>query len=153
MREVIGQQEMKKTAGLLKNCLCYSVQIDGSADKQQVDSKLITARLVPPKAVSVSSVFLGILSSHLRGADGLLDSFISCVKSVGVETEKLVGVTTDGENANTGKNAGLWKLLTDQMGRDILTTWCVCHRSDLAIESVQAAVPELSVWMSAVLAL
>ena len=66
---------------------------------------------------------------------------------------KLVGVTTDGENANTGKNAGLWKLLTDQMGRDILTAWYVCHRSDLAIESVQAAVPELSVWMSAVLAL
>ena len=85
LREVIGQQEMKKTAGLLKNCLCYSVQIDGSADKQQVDSKFITARLVPPKAVSISSVFLWISSSDLGGADGLLDSFISCVKSVGVE--------------------------------------------------------------------
>ena len=66
------------------------------------------------------------------------DSSISCLKSVGVETEKLIGVKIDGKNANTGKNAGLWKLLKDHMGRDILTAWCVCHRSDLALESVQA---------------
>jgi hypothetical protein len=34
----------------LKDCLCYSVQIDGSSDRQQVDSKFITARYryVPP---------------------------------------------------------------------------------------------------------
>ena len=153
MRDIIGQQEMKKTADLLKDCLCYSVQIDGSADKQQVDSKFITARFVPAKEVSISSVFLGISSSELGCADGLLDSFISCLKNVGVATKKLVGVTTDGENANTGKNAGLWKLLKDHIGRDILTAWCVCHRSDLALESVQAAVPELSIWMSAILAL
>ena len=75
------------------------------------------------------------------------------MKSVEIETEKLVGVTTDGENANTGKNAGFWTLLKDHMGRDILTARCVCHRSDLALESVQAEVPELSVWMSAVPAL
>ena len=29
---------------------------------------------------------------------------------------------------------------------------CVCHRSDLALEAVQSEVPELSVWMSNVLA-
>ena len=153
MRDIIGKQELKKTAELLKDCLCDAVQIDGSADKQQVDSKFITARFVPAKEVSVHSVFLGILSSELGGVDGLLDSFISCLKGVGVEAEKLVGVTTDGENANTGKNAGLWTLLRDLIGRDILTAWCVCHRSDSALESVQAEVPELSIWMSAILAL
>ena len=61
-------------------------------------------------------------------------------------------VTTDGENANTGKNGGLWKLLREHTGRDILTAWCVCHRSDLALEFVQSQVPELSIWMSNVLA-
>jgi hypothetical protein len=145
---------MEKTAKLLKDCLCYSVQIDGSSDRQQVDSKFITARYVPPEEVSVNTLFLGISSSDLGGAcsPGLLDAFVSCLSGVKVETTKLVGVTTDGENANTGKNGCLWKLLREHTGRDILTAWCVCHRSDLALESVQSQVPELSIWMSNVLA-
>ena len=74
------------------------------------------------------------------------------LQDVGVDTEKLVGVTTDGENANTGKKGGLWKLFGDHVGRDILTVWCICHRSVLALESVQAEeVPELSIWMTNVL--
>ena len=72
--------------------------------------------------------------------------------SVNCETSKLVGITTDGENGNTGKNGGLWKLLKDHLGRDILTIWCVCHRSDLALESLQSEAPELSQWMRNVLA-
>ncbi|CAB4034784.1 E3 SUMO- ligase KIAA1586-like isoform X3 [Paramuricea clavata] len=152
IRNIIAKQEMKKVAQLLKDCLCYSVQIDGSADKLQVDSKFITARYVPCDEVSVKTVFLGIASSDLGGAEGLLDSFTTCIENIGINTDKLVGVTTDGENANTEKNAGLWKLLQDYIGRDILTIWCVCHRSDLALESVQAEVPELTIWMSNVLA-
>ena len=81
----------------------------------------------------------------------MLDAFLTCLQAVGVDTEKLVGVTTDGENANTGKKGGLWKLLRDHVGRDIITAWCICHRSDLALESVQAEVPELSIWMTNVL--
>ena len=60
MRDIIGQHEMEKTAKLLKDCLCYSVQIDGSSDRQQVDSKFITARYVPREEVSVNTLFLGI---------------------------------------------------------------------------------------------
>jgi len=152
MREIISEHEMKKVADLLKECVCYSVQIDGSSDKQQVDFKFITARFLPQNEVSVKTVFLGISSSDLGGADGLLDALTTCLKSVGVDTEKLVGITTDGENANTGKNGGLWKLLKDYTGKELLTAWCICHRSDLALESVQSEVPELSLWMTNVLA-
>ena len=67
MGDIIGQQEMKKTSESMKDCLCYSVKIDGSADRQQVDSKFITAKFVPPEEVSVNTVFLGILSSELGG--------------------------------------------------------------------------------------
>ena len=81
----------------------------------------------------------------------MLDAFLTCPQNVGEDTEKLVGVTADGENANTGKKGGLWKLLRDHVGRDILTAWCICHRSDLALESVQTEVPELSIWMTNVL--
>jgi len=99
----------------------------------------------------MQSLFLGISSSDKGGGEGLLDAFRTCIQDFGVGTEKLVGVTTDGENANTGKKGGLWKLLRDHVGRDILTAWCICHRSDLALESVQAEVPELSIWMTNVL--
>lgn len=152
MREIISEHEMKGVADLLKECVCYSVPIDGSSDKQQVDSKFITARFVPKNEVAVKTVFLGISSSELGGADGLLDAFITCLKSVGIDTKKLVGITTDGKNANTGKNGGLWKCLKDYTGKELLTAWCICHRSDLALESLQSAVPELSLWMTNVLA-
>ena len=99
----------------------------------------------------MQTLFLGISSSDKGGAKGLLDAFLTFLQDVGVDTEKLVGVTTDGENANTGKKGGLWKLLRDHVGRDILTAWCICHRSDLALESVQTEVPELSIWMTNVL--
>ena len=148
MRNIVTKLQMEKAATELKKCLCYSVQIDGSADRQQIDSKFITARFVPSNEISVQTLFLGISSSDKGGAEGLLDAFLTCLQDVGVDTEKLVGVTTDGENANTGKKGGLWKLLRDHVGRDILTAWCICHRSDLALESVQAEVPELSIWMT-----
>jgi hypothetical protein len=60
MRDIISQHEMEKTAKFLRDCLCYSVQIDGSSDRQQVDSKFITARYVAREEVSVNTLFLGI---------------------------------------------------------------------------------------------
>lgn len=151
MQKIIGELEMEHIGNRLYNSLCYSVQIDGSTDKQ-VDSKFLTARYVPADEVSVKTVFLGIPSSDSGGANGLLDSFLTCMNKIKVETDKLVGITTDGENANTGKNGGLWKLLKEHLGRDLMTLWCVCHRSDLALESVQLEVPELPHWMRNVLA-
>ena len=51
MRKIISEHEMKKGADLLKERVCYSVQIDGSSDKQQVDSKFITARFLQMQMV------------------------------------------------------------------------------------------------------
>lgn len=57
----------------------------------------------------------------------------------------------DGENANTGRQGGLWKLLENELNRKILTIWCLCHRSDLALEDLFKSVPELRVWKTNVL--
>ena len=56
----------------------------------------------------------------------------------------LYGITTEG--ANTGKEAGLWKKLSDYLERNIFTVWCMAHRSDLAIEDVMRSVGELTIW-------
>ena len=148
MKKIIGDLEMKKLSKTLNESLCYSIQIDGSADRMQIDSKFITARYVPTDKICVKTMFLGVFSSDLGGADGLLDTFKTCLQSLGFSTENLIGLTTDGETANTGRHRGLWQLMKDFVGREILTVWCICHRSDLALESVQSDLPELSHWKS-----
>ena len=137
----------------MKNCLCYSVQIDGSTDKQQVDSKFITARYAPFNKVSVNTVFLGIASSKLGGAECFLDFFKSCVERAAVQTDNLVQITTDGESANSAKILACGGFCRAILA-EIFSQYgvCVCRRSDLALEAVQSEVPERSVWMSNVLA-
>lgn len=51
-------------------------------------------------------MFLGDSKSNKRGADGLLDSVKIVFQELDIENiakEKLTVITTDGENANTGK--------------------------------------------------
>ena len=167
MLEVIGDLVRREVCKTLQNSLCYSVQIDGSMDRQQQDSKFVTARHVQENEVSVQTVFVGIVSSDKSGAEGLLDAL--CTSIVSLESKqsdvveeacetnevimkKLVGISTDGESANTGKKGGLWQLLKEKLKRNLITVWCVCHRSDLALESVQSSVPELRYWMADVTA-
>ena len=53
MKSIVGKLEKKKVAEQLNKALCFSIQIDGSADRQQIDSKFITARLVPSEEIGV----------------------------------------------------------------------------------------------------
>ena len=93
--------------------------------------------------------------SDASGAEGLMEALLTGLKrpqeepvSAENDLKRLVGLTTDGEAAATGRHGGLWKKLEDHHGRRVLTVWCVCHRSDLALESVEAMVPELKHWLS-----
>ena len=45
--------------------------------------------------------------------------------------DKLIGISNDGESANTGSKGGLWKLLMEKLQRKLITMWCVCHRSSI----------------------
>ena len=40
MKKIIGDLEMKKLSKTLNESLCYSIQIDGSADRMQIDLNL-----------------------------------------------------------------------------------------------------------------
>jgi len=48
----------------------------------------------------LQSAFLGVTELESDGARGLLEA-----------VAQVVGITTDGESANTGKHGSLWKLL------------------------------------------
>ncbi|CAB3996163.1 Hypothetical predicted protein [Paramuricea clavata] len=156
MLEVIADLVRGEVCKTLHNSLCYSVQIDGSMDRQQQDSKFVTARHVQENEVSVETVFVGIVSSDKSGAEGLLDALCTsiasleskqsdvaeetCELSVAIMT-KMVGISTDGESANTGRKAGLWQLLKDKLKRNLITTW-----------HLNSSVPELKYWMADVTA-
>ena len=118
------------------------MQIDGSCDRQMLDHKFVSGRMANSES-SVTSVFV-----VKNGALGLLEAVNKTLDLTGGKDNKLVGVTTDGESANTGRHGGLWRLLADQVQRGLATIWGAAHRSDLAIELVVSTLPELGIWKS-----
>ena len=80
------------------------------------------------------------MESTERGAEGLCSAMTNCFDDMGLSKEdlqsKFVGMSTDGESANTGKDSGLWARLENYIGRSTMNFWCACHRSDLAMEDV-----------------
>ena len=105
----IAKVETSKLKKELENCICFSVQQDGSLDKRQRDNKYMTVRFNDEGDVcDVKTRFIGVTTSDIHGAGGLLDAFKTALHNIGLDEEtimsKLIGVTTDGESANTGKN-------------------------------------------------
>lgn len=152
MLQSVNAVEVKRVSKMFDDCIAFSIQIDGSVNKQMEDDKFTSCRMVMQDG-SLRTLFLLMHSPEQNGAHGLLESVNESLKICGHNSHKLMGITTDGESANTGKKAGLWKLLSDQLQREILTFWCCAHRSDLAAEAIIAAVPELTIWKANLLAL
>jgi len=144
MLKIVGTLEKKKLSENMAN----AIQVDGSSDRSNKDNTFVTARYIPKgNSAKIFTVFLGVISPKDYGAKGLLTATTMILNQIGLCTDNLVGVTTDGEAANTGKNTGLWKLLQDHVGHKLITVWCTCHRSDLAMESVISSIPEMKIWL------
>jgi hypothetical protein len=137
MLDFVHAVELKRTTELFRKCVVFIIQIDGSVNKQAEDNKFVSARLVYPDS-SMETLFMALHVPQDRGAKGLLEAVNAALNTCGHNANKLIGITTDGESANTGKTGGLWKLLSDECKRQILTFWCCAHRSDLAAEAINA---------------
>jgi len=149
MLHILGDMERKKIGGLISRSLCYSIQIDGSTDRQNRDNKFLICRYALPESpAEIHNAFVGVTQTEEHGAQGLLQAVKVLTDAAGISLQTLIGITTDGEAANTGKNGGLWKILQDHLGHGLLTVWCYCHRSDLAMESAFSTVPELTIWLT-----
>ena len=148
MLGIIAELERKRLRDKIAAGIVYSFQIDGSMDRQQLDNKFVTARVISGDG-QLATYLAGVVEPEEDGAAGLLEAITTIAKQLDLDPlENLVGVTTDGESANTGRHAGLWKRLNDHLARDIIAIWCVCHRSDLAMESLKKTVTEVQRWMS-----
>ena len=139
MLNVVSSLEQERVTTFLKQADCFSLQVDKSVDKYNVESLFITARYFD-REYELKVAFLGEAHSELRGAEGMLKAMSDMFISQGlmqVLQDNLVSLTTDGEAANTGSKTGLWKRLKDKLGRGFLTFWCVAHRSDLALKNLK----------------
>jgi hypothetical protein len=146
MVSCIAELELKKLQALMETSVVYAIQVDGSVDKRMIDNKFISCTMLLPNN-EVKTCFLEVNSPVASGASGLLEATLHALNNCKASLDKIVGITTDGEAANTGRHAGLWKLLQDAIQRNILTLWCNAHRSDLAFEEIIASVPELRIWL------
>jgi hypothetical protein len=144
MLDIVSKCVMENITDKLKKTDCFSIQVDGSIDKYGIDNKFITARFMT-KDKELISVFLRESKSSKRGAEGLLESIESVLEDLNILSiakEKLTGLTTDGESANSGRKSGLWVRMKTYLEKDILCFWCIAHRSDLALSDLEESVME-----------
>ncbi len=153
MLNILAKSEKDVLAREIKESICFSIQMDGSVDTKQQDKKFIFFRLNSmADPLQIETRFLSVSEAEERGAKGLFGALVKSLNDLGISKEeiadKLIGVTTDGESANTGRSTGLWARMEEYVEHPTLNFWCACHRSDLAMEDVMKSVPELKIWNS-----
>ena len=149
MLKIEGELQSTVTSNLVNAAVVWAFQEDGSLSRTMRD-KFVNAGIID-KDLNMKTVFLSVDVPQARSAEGLLEIVKAIINSFGLDKSKLVGVTTDGESANIGRRNGFWKLLRTYLDRDIFSFWCVAHRSDLTVEVMEHAVPELQLWKANVL--
>ncbi|ESN94266.1 hypothetical protein HELRODRAFT_164073 [Helobdella robusta] len=147
----VSKHELSRVIQALKIAYCVALQIEKSVDKYNADSLFVTARYMDNTNFEMKDSFLGECHSELRGVIGMVDALQKRFQYLEIEDvikAKMVGLTTDGENSNTGRHGGLWVKMSEYLGHNMLTFWCIAHRSDLAFESVENVVPEFRHWLT-----
>ena len=133
MMDIVADIVMEKSYQVKwKSQNVFHFRLIGSVDKYSVDNKFITARYLD-KQKGMHVVFLAESHSDKRGSEGLLDAVVLALQKLDLEDaarQKLVGLTTDGESANTGRKTGLWARKKTYLERDIICFWCAfAHRA------------------------
>ncbi|XP_037069201.1 uncharacterized protein LOC119090483, partial [Pollicipes pollicipes] len=145
MLSVVAKLERAKIDAKIATEVVYSLQVDVSMNRQQQDNKCVTARVVDANAELQNNI-LSVVEPQGDGTNVLLEAVKTAVEGRDLPLDKLVGLTTDGESANTGRSSGLWKRPNDVLGRDLISIWCVGHKGDPALESVEKTVSEILHW-------
>jgi hypothetical protein len=112
MLQIIGNVEAKTIAQLILPVIFVILQIDGNTDGQN-DTEF----------GEMQYASFGVFQ-HKKSGLVVLESAIKSCQSTGMPSEMLVEITIEGEDGNTGRTGGLWKLLEDRVGLGAITVWC-----------------------------
>ncbi|KAK5647428.1 hypothetical protein RI129_002320 [Pyrocoelia pectoralis] len=116
MLHILEDRERRKLGDIISRSLCYSIQIDGSTNRENKDNKFLIDRYVSPESLAeVKNLFIGVTEAEEHGAEGLLEAIRKLTEATQMHLHKMLGITTN------GKNKGLWKILQDYIRHGLLT--------------------------------
>jgi hypothetical protein len=110
MMQIIGKVEGKTIAQLILPVICVILQIDDKMDGQMTQFG------------EMQCAFFGMFQLEKFGVV-VLESAIKSCQSTGM----LVGITIGGEDGNTGRTGGLWKLLEDRVYLVLVSRYVVLN--------------------------
>ena len=123
----------------LESVKFFSILLDGSTDKGNVDNELLLVVWFDPNGegekVRTWISYFTVTRPASVSAEGLLDVLAGALQSLGVfavtqeECTKLVGVGTDGAASNIAR-AGF----VEERLPWVFWMWCIAHRLELAIK-------------------
>ena len=151
MLNIIAEMEIKKLKKIIQQADCFSVQLDKSVNKHNMDSIFAKSIQLFASDYSMSSWVSVTVTDLMCGANRMLFDFKSSMEGIGTDIllkTKMVGLTIDGDMLTWGKKGGLWALVVEYLGRTPITIWSVAHRSDFAFESIESHEPELHHWLA-----
>lgn len=103
----------------IESARSYSIHIDGSVDRTQLDKIYVLLKIVN-KSGEHETIFLGIGQKVTRGATGLFEAAKrAIIDNVGEDIYALImsrvtSICTDGETQNTGDKHSLWVLFEQE---------------------------------------
>lgn len=138
----IAESQREELAESLSNAKFFSLLMDGSTDKGNIDDELFLVLWCDidgaDEMVHTRMRFFAVARPKAVTARGLFECLESSLGRIGIEAidvehcKKLVGIGTDGVSTNIA-SAGLKGLVENQLPW-IYWMWCLAHRLELAIK-------------------
>lgn len=99
----------------ISNSLAFSMRVDGSVDRSNIDKIYILGKIVNQQG-ELQILFMGIAIQKERFAKGLHKALKTRINEIGPNfydtcIQKLSSFVTDGANVNVGEVNGLWALI------------------------------------------
>ncbi|WAR15760.1 ZN862-like protein [Mya arenaria] len=130
----ISDIERQKTTEMVKGVHFLSFLMDGSTDISGDEQEAVFIRIAE-KGVAKER-FLAIGSPDSTSSQDLYDFTCEIFTSENIDTDKLVGMGSDGASNMTGKNKGLAALYRHNVNQELVNVHCFAHRLELAFRDV-----------------
>lgn len=122
------EQELKNDIGKKK----FSLIIDESNDISFTKLLDIAIRYFSDSSKTFVTTFLDLVELSECNADAIYNALKKCLKTHGLELQKLIVVGTDNASVMTGVNNGVYAKLKAEIPQ-LLLVRCVCHSLQLAV--------------------
>lgn len=147
--KIIVQSHQKEFKQKIETASAFSIHIDGSVDRTQIDKIYILLKIVTTTC-DLETIFIGI-GQKMKGLfeatkKGIIDNFGEEVYAMIMS--RVSSICTDGENQNTGEKHSLWVLFEEECKRyrndlPLIKLWCSAHRLELVWNDLTQRVPEV----------